>query len=84
LQALRLGHEPKVRVAIEEFFVRFPNCFLAHRWKSIITGYLTNMDAAPVALEVVIPSPIESAVTLARAPSNNNVTSMSMLQAHDV
>jgi hypothetical protein len=42
------------------------------------------MDAAPAALEVVIPSPIESAVTLARAPSNNNVTSMSMLQAHDV
>jgi hypothetical protein len=42
------------------------------------------MDATPTTLEVVAPSPAESALTLALATLNNNVTSVSMLQAHDV
>jgi len=69
---------------VEEFLIRFPSCFLAHRWKSTITGYLTDMDAAPVASEAVAPSPAKSVVTLIYVTSNNNVTSMSVLQAHDV
>ncbi len=50
---------------VEEFFVRFPSYFLAQKWKSTITGYLTDMDVAPPASEAVVPSPIESVVTLA-------------------
>jgi len=42
------------------------------------------MDTAPTGSKVVAPSPTESVVTLARATLNNNATSMSVLQAHDV
>ncbi len=64
---------------VEEFLVKFPSCFLAQKWKSTITGYLTNMDAAPIAFEAIAPSPVESAVTLARATSSSNATSVSVL-----
>jgi hypothetical protein len=57
---------------VEEFLVRFPSCFLAQRWNSTITSYLTDMDAAPTTLEVVAPSPAKSVVTLARATSSSN------------
>jgi hypothetical protein len=67
---------------VEEFLV--PRCFLAQRWKSTITGYLIDMDVAPVTSEGITPSLAKSAVTLARATSSINVTSMSLLQAHDV
>ncbi len=69
---------------VEEFFIKFPSCFLAQRWKSTITGYLTDMDVAPVTSEAIAPSPVESAVTLACATSNINATSVLVLQAHDV
>ncbi len=68
---------------VERFLFKFPNCFLAKRWKSTITDYLIDMNAALTASEVVAP-PAESAVTLARATLSSNVTSMSVLQAHDV
>ncbi len=32
---------------VEEFLFRFPSCFLAQKWKSIIIDYLTNIDALP-------------------------------------
>ncbi|CAM6017352.1 unnamed protein product [Sphagnum balticum] len=67
-----------------EFLIKFPSCFLAQKWKSTITNYLIHMDVAPIALEAIVPSPAEFAVTLARATSNNNATSVSVLQAHDV
>jgi hypothetical protein len=63
---------------------QIPQFFLAQRWKSTITSYLINMDTTPTALEAIAPSPIESIVTLACATSNNNVTLVSMLQAHGV
>jgi hypothetical protein len=69
---------------VERFLFKFPNCFLAKRWKSTITGYLIHMNAALIASEAVAPSAAESAMTLARATSSSNVTSMSVLQAHDV
>jgi hypothetical protein len=62
-----------------EFLVKFPSCFLAQRWKSTITGYLTNMDTTPVTSKAIAPSLIESAVTLAHATSSNNATSMLVL-----
>jgi hypothetical protein len=64
---------------VEEFLVRFPSYFFAHKWKSTITSYLTDMDMTPIASEVVVPSLAKSAMTLARATSSSNVTLMSML-----
>jgi hypothetical protein len=64
---------------VEEFFIRFPNCFLAQKWKSTITSYMT-----PVALKVIAHFLAEFVVTLAHATSSSNVTSMSVLQTHDI
>ncbi|CAK9869410.1 unnamed protein product [Sphagnum jensenii] len=64
---------------VEEFLIKSRNYFLAQRWKSTITDYLTDMDATPAALEAVAPSPAKSTVTLAHAISSNNATSVSVL-----
>jgi len=64
---------------VEEFFFRFPNYFLAHRWKSTITIYLSDMDVVLTASKAVTPSLVESVVTLARVTSSSNATSVSVL-----
>jgi hypothetical protein len=61
---------------VEEFLIKFPSFFLAQRWKSTIISYLTNMDASPAPSNAIVPSPVESAVTLACATSSSNVTSV--------
>jgi len=42
------------------------------------------MDVASATLEAITPFPTEFAMALARATSSSNVTSMSLLQAHDI
>lgn len=57
---------------------------MAQRWKNTITNYLIDMDVASATLEAITPFPTKFAMALARATLNINVTSMSLLQAHDV
>jgi len=64
---------------VEEFLVRFPSYFFAHKWKNTIIGYLTDMDVAPIASKAIAPSLAKSAMTLARATSSSNATLVSML-----
>ncbi len=64
---------------VEEFFVKFPSCFLAQKWKSTITSYLTDMETTLAASKAFAPSLAKSVVTLAHATSNNNATLVSML-----
>jgi hypothetical protein len=64
---------------VEEFLVRFPSYFLAHRWKSTITNYLTHMDVAPIASKAIAPSPAKSTMTLAHTTLSSNVMSVLVL-----